>query len=71
VDNLLIHFGISIITTHLTMEMMIRVKVASSYGPPFSPFWMIIDKVGEEIGLKLHGIFLKVLGVEINGEKKS
>jgi hypothetical protein len=32
---------------------------------------MIVDNGGEEIELKLHGIFLKVLGVEINREKKS
>jgi hypothetical protein len=56
---------------HLMMEMIIRVKATSFYEPHFSPFWMIADKGGEEIGLKLHGIFLKVLGAEINREKKS
>jgi hypothetical protein len=29
------------------MEMITRVNAASSYEPHFSPFWMIVDKGGE------------------------
>jgi hypothetical protein len=31
----------------------------------FLLFWMIVDKGGEEIGLKLQDLSLKILGVEI------
>jgi hypothetical protein len=34
---------------HLMMEMITRVKSASSNGPYFSPFWMIVDKGQEKM----------------------
>jgi hypothetical protein len=49
--------------------MFTRTKASSSYELHFSSFWMIVDKRGEENGLRFQDLPLKILGAERKSPK--